>query len=209
MNCNIDFYSSHADELVDQYDSVEFDAVHQEWLDELPESGMILDIGAGSGRDARYLAGKGFSVVAVEHAANLRRLAQAKSISYPIHWLDDSLPELRQVFQLQTKFDLIIVSAVWMHIAPSHRERGFRKLSSLLKPGGKLIISLRHGDFTDGRSQYPVSASELANFANQFGLSYTLLTSDKRNDVLGRAKVEWQTVLLILPDDGTGAFPLI
>ena len=56
---------------------------------------------------------------------------------------------------------------------------------------------------------YSVSTGELAQLASQFGLTYRLLTPEKTNDELGRADVQWQTVLLTLPDNGTGAFPLI
>ena len=205
----IHYYSQNSESLAQQYDSVGFETVHADWLQRLPGEGTALDIGAGSGRDARFLAKHGLSVVAVEPAANLLHEAQVNSAQYPIHWLDDTLPELRQVFALQMKFDIILLSAVWMHILPSQRERTFRKLSSLLKPNGKLVISLRHGACHDERKMYPVSADELAQLASQFGLTYTLLTEQQQNDQLGRNDVSWQTVLLTLPDDGTGAFPLI
>lgn len=209
MTKNITYYSANASELARQYNSLPFEAVHKDWLNEIPKDGMVLDVGAGSGRDARYLAAKGLGVVAVEPSNGIRELAQQYTVSNPIHWIADSLPELTEVFRLQTKFDLILLSAVWMHIAPSSRERAFRKLSSLLKPNGKLIISLRHGICDDERTMYDVSADELAKFASQFGLTYRLLTNEKSADVLGRDGVTWQTVMLTLPDNGTGAFPLI
>lgn len=209
MTKNITYYSANASELAKQYNSVPFDEVHKAWLNEIPKDGIVLDVGAGSGRDARYLAAKGLGVVAVEPANGIRELAQQYTVSNPIHWIDDSLPELTEVFWLQTKFDLILLSAVWMHIAPSSRERAFRKLSSLLKPNGKLIISLRHGSCNDERTMYDVSADELAQFASQFGLTYRLLTNEQIADTLGRDDVTWQTVMLTLPDNGTGAFPLI
>ena len=209
MTANIEYYSTNAKELAEQYNSISFESVHKDWLDEIPKEGMVLDVGAGSGRDARYLAAKGLSVVAVEPALNIRELAQTYQVNTPIHWLSDTLPELSEVYKLQTKFDLILLSAVWMHIAPSLRERAFRKLSSLLKPNGKLVISLRHGQCQDERTMYAVSADELAQYASQFGLIYKLLTPDQAPDKLGRSDVSWQTVLLTLPDDGTGAFPLI
>ena len=123
---NITYYSTNASELAKQYDSVPFESVHKEWLQIIPKEGMVLDVGAGSGRDARYLAAKGLGVVAVEPASGIRELAQAYTISNPIHWISDSLPELTEVFRLHTKFDLILLSAVWMHIPPSSRERAFR-----------------------------------------------------------------------------------
>ena len=208
-NPTISFYSERALELSNQYERVAFETIHHDWLGFIPTEGMVLDVGAGSGRDARYLASKGLSVVAVEPADALLALAKQKTAGLNIHWLNDALPELREVFRLQTKFDLILLSAVWMHITLSERQRVFRKLSSLLKPNGKIVISLRHGPSPDSREMYPVSSSELAAFATQYGLQFKVLSSEKRSDQLGRNDVSWETILLILPDDGTGAFPLI
>ena len=63
----------------------------------------------------------------------------------------------------EISFDLILLSAVWMHIPPSDRARSIRKLANLLKPGGKLVISLRHGqnqaEFTQ-RNMHLVCADE-------------------------------------------------
>ncbi|WP_024873496.1 class I SAM-dependent methyltransferase [Tolumonas lignilytica] len=205
----ISFYSARAVELSNQYERVDFEAVHHDWLAFIPTEGMVLDVGAGSGRDARYLASKGLSVVAVEPAEELLALAKQNAVGLNIHWVNDALPELREVFRLQTKFDLILLSAVWMHIPASERQRVFRKLSSLLKPNGKIVLSLRHGPSPDSRVMYPVSSSELAAFATQYGLHFKVLSSEKRSDQLGRNDVSWETILLILPDDSTGAFPLI
>jgi protein-L-isoaspartate O-methyltransferase len=206
---NITYYSKQAESLSAQYDNVSFTDVHSDWLRHLPDKGWALDVGAGSGRDAAYLANKGLSVVAVEPTEGMRSLARSKNPQPNIHWLDDTLPELQKVFALQIKFDLILLSAVWMHIAPYSRERAFRKLSSLLKPNGKLVISLRHGECHDERVMYEVSTSEQVQLASKFGLSYELATSQMATDKLGRDGVSWQTVVLTLPDDGTGAFPLI
>lgn len=209
IDSTISFYSDRAVELSNQYERVDFESVHKDWLQFIPSEGMVLDVGAGSGRDARYLASKGLAVVAVEPADELLTLAKQKAAGLNIHWLSDSLPELREVFKLQTKFDLILLSAVWMHIPASERQRVFRKLSTLLKPNGKMVISLRHGLSPDERVMYPVSSSELAKFASQYGLRFDPLSSEKRTDQLGRHDVSWETILLTLPDDGTGAFPLI
>ncbi|MEO2279079.1 class I SAM-dependent methyltransferase [Pseudoalteromonas pernae] len=209
MSDNIHFYSVNAESLATQYDKVPFESVHKDWLDKLPTEGVALDIGAGSGRDARYLAAKGLSVIAVEPAEGIREVAQRYTTSHSIHWLDDRLPDLVNVLALQMKFDLILLSAVWMHIPPSQRERSFRKLSSLLKPNGRIVISLRHGCCDDERTMYDVCEAELSKLASQFGLTFKLLSDTKQQDELGRDNVSWQTVMCTLPDDGTGAFPLI
>ena len=206
---NVEFYSTNATTLTSQYDGLNFEKVHEDWLDYIPENGNVLDTGAGSGRDARYLAEQGLSVTAVEPSLGLRQIGIENSKVHNITWLDDSLPELSSVFKLETKYDLILLSAVWMHIPKSNRNRAIRKLSNLLKPNGKIIISLRHGKSPDERVMYDVSSSELATLATEYGLKCKILSDGVNRDTLGRDDVTWETVALILPDDGSGSFPLL
>ncbi|RUT67608.1 SAM-dependent methyltransferase, partial [Flavobacterium cupreum] len=64
---HIPHYEQNAQELVDRYESLSFEHVHADLLDLLPAPGAtILDVGAGSGRDAAWFAARGYDVVAVE-----------------------------------------------------------------------------------------------------------------------------------------------
>ncbi len=95
-----------------------------------------------------------------------------------------------------------------MHLAPSERERAFRKIANLLAPGGHFVVSLRFGEFADGRVAYPVSVDEIADLAKQFGLvlnHVSALTADSA----GRTEVQWQTLVLVLPDDGSASLSKI
>lgn len=203
-----DFYSKNADQLVRQYESVDTEKVHESWSQFIPYTkSMVLDIGAGSGRDAAWLADMGHEVFAVEPAQKLRKKAEMLHSQSNIYWMDDTLPALSEVYTLGFKFDLILINAVWMHIAPKNRERAFRKMTNLLKPGGKIVISLRHGPWHDERKMYPANTEELHGLAKNFALDVVLDT--KTEDKLGRAKVSWSTVVLWFPDDGTGSLPLL
>lgn len=203
MSATASFYEKNAIQLALQYDSLTFESVHQSWADYWPKSGdSVLDVGAGSGRDTRWMREQGCEVIAVEPNDALRQIGQ-QGTNPEITWLKDSLPVLSGVQNLGLRFDLILVSAVWMHLAPSARERAFRKLSNLLSPNGKLVISLRHGAFTDERVGYPVSAAELEQLAKNHSLT-PVLVSDS-DDSLQRTGVSWQTVVLSLPDDGSGS----
>lgn len=81
----MDFYTTHAQRLSNQYNSLSPETVHSTWLPHLPNlsnsqsinTNRALDIGAGSGRDASWLTAKGWNVVAVEPAAGLSRLGGA------------------------------------------------------------------------------------------------------------------------------------
>ena len=223
------FYNENADALAQQYLSKSFEEVHQSWAHLLPSiienpNARILDIGAGSGRDAKYIAQAALNkhgdqndtqVIAVEPANLLAELGTRQTEELNVKWLTDSLPALSNITKQEVSFDLILLSAVWMHIPISERARSIRKLANLLKPGGKLVISLRHTASTEqaeqeckARKMHAVCADELKQLATDVGL-FTKLETQKEEDKLGRGYVSWQTVVLQMPDDGTGAFPFI
>lgn len=205
---SIPYYEQHAARLAGQYESLAFQEVHAGLLDLLPAPGKtVLDVGAGSGRDAAWFAANGYDVVAVEPSEAM--LAQARRLhpSKNIHWLADSLPDLAKVRRLGLGFDLILLSAVWMHIPTDDRQRSLRKLATLLAPKGRIAISLRLGEPDTGRAMHAVSLHELSSLAQQFGLR--LVRASDSEDRLGRANVSWTTVVLGLPDDGLGALPLL
>jgi SAM-dependent methyltransferase len=204
----ISHYEQHAPGLVEQYESLSFQEVHAGLLDLLPPPGAtVLDVGAGSGRDAAWLAANGYDVVAVEPSDAMLTRARKLHPSSRIHWVSDSLPDLANVRRLGLSFDFILLSAVWMHIPPAARQRSLRKLATLLAPKGRIAISLRLGPADTARAMYEVSLPELSNLAQQFGLR--LVRTNDSQDKLGRSEVSWTNAVLGLPDDGLGALPLL
>ena len=204
----IAWYDANAELASDRYESVAFERVHGWLADLLPKlPAAVLDVGAGSGRDAAHLSGLGYDVVAVEPSARMRDLARAHHDDPRINWRDDRLPALKDTFATGLSFDVILVSAVWMHLAPTDRPRAFRKLITLLKPGGLLAITLRDGPDDDHRGFHPVNVDELRRLATDHGayVERESTTVDHR----GRGDVRWRQVAIRLPDDGTDALPLL
>ena len=203
------YYDQNADALIAKYDALNADEVHRAWAPKhLPmEPGFACDIGAGSGRDANWLAEQGWEVVAVEPSAMRDKSAAA---SHPrVTWLDDALPSLKSLRALGRRFDLILLSAVWMHVAPKDRERAFRILSELLNPSGLLVVTLRDGqDEEENRARgfHPVSADELISYANQRAVAFK---GRSQADDLVRSHVRWEALVFEMPDDGTGSLPLL
>jgi protein-L-isoaspartate O-methyltransferase len=75
-------YSVEAETLVKQYESIRFADVHRQMLHLIPTSpSRILDIGAGTGRDAAGFAAMGHTVVAVEPTAEFRTAAAVLALS--------------------------------------------------------------------------------------------------------------------------------
>ena len=94
-----------------------------------------------------------------------------------------------------------------MHIPPSDRARAFRKLINLLKPGGVLAISLRNGPAEPARGIHPVSLAEVETLVREHGAFVERKAAS--DDRMGRAEIHWTHIALRLPDDGTGALPLL
>jgi len=110
-------------ELLKRYESISFADAHASILHlNPPIPCRILDIGAGTGRDAAGLVALGRSVVAVEPTEELRRGAMLLHRSPMIEWLDDSLPNLAAVRARKVEFDLVMPTAVWMHLDEAQRE---------------------------------------------------------------------------------------
>ena len=191
------------------YEAIGFADIHKGAIPFLSATpGLALDIGAGSGRDAAWFAARGWDVVAVEPAAFMRRTAMQAHSSDRIRWVDDSLPGLSSVHRLGLAFDLIWISGVWMHVPPDDRARALRKLATLLKPGGRMVLTLRHGPAPEDRPMWPVDANEVERLGLDVGLALRVAT-ERADDLQGRREVRWQTVVLDLPDDGAGALPLL
>jgi SAM-dependent methyltransferase len=202
------WYDAHVSEVSSRYEHLVAENVHGWLVDLLPEApGLVLDVGAGTGRDAAWLASRGLEVVAVEPSSAMREEAQRLHSTASIRWISDSLPALDHTLRLGLTFELILLSGVWMHIPPGDRARAFRKLITLLKPGGLLAVTLRFGPSESGRGQHPVSQEEIARLARDHGAFLEKVVDS--GDQLGRSDVNWTQLAIRLPDDGTGALPLL
>lgn len=199
---SIAWYEAHAAQVVEQYERLSFADIHDWLIHRLPTDpgALVLDVGAGSGRDAAWFAERGYEVVAVEPSDAMRDEAHRRHSHPRISWLDDRVPDLMSVHRLGTAFDVIHVSAVWMHVPPSQRAHCFRKLITLLKPGGLLAVTLRIGEPDDERGIYPVSVEELHRLVREHGAYVEF--SDTSPDLLGRPDVSWAELAIRLPDDG-------
>ena len=68
-----DWYEANAEAVVPQYEAIDPAALHGWLRDLLPNAPVaVLDVGAGSGRDAAWLASLGHEVMAAEPSAAMR-----------------------------------------------------------------------------------------------------------------------------------------
>lgn len=188
-------YCEQADSLTIRYEAVTFDDVHRDMLPLIPTTpAHVLDIGAGTGRDAAALASRGHHVVAAEPVAALRRQGQRLHAADRINWIDSWLPDLTGVRHLGIQFDLIFLTAVWMHLDEQERRDGMRTVAELVAQRGRVFISLRHGPAPSDRRMFDVPADEVIDMASDQGLHAIHRVTNE--DQLGRFAVHWSYVVL-------------
>jgi len=186
-------YAEEAEELFKQYESIAFADAHRTVLHLIPTMpGRVLDIGSGTGRDAAWFAGRGHSVVAVEPTVAMRLPAMALHPSPRIDWLNDSLPDLALLLSRGETFDLVMLTAVWMHLDDAQRRRAMPNLASLVRARGTIIMKIRHGPVPPGRRMFEVSAEETINLARMQGLHPVLNVRTESSQERNRhAGVSW------------------
>ena len=189
------WYDAHAPDLVRRYEGINPANLHS-WLSGLlPNApGTVLDIGAGSGRDAGWFAAQGYDVVAVEPSTRMRSEAERLHPDPRIRWINDQLPDLTVVGPLAISFDVVMLSAVWQHVRPSQRDGAFRKIAALVRSGGLLAITLRSGPSPPRSEMHPVSLDEIDRLARNHGFAVDKV--EQTADQQGRSDVSWTSVAL-------------
>lgn len=178
------------DERFAQWASVRFDDVHRRVLDLLPPTpARVIDVGAGSGRDSQALALLGYDVLAVEPWAAMREAASKRHNHPSIVWLDDRLPGLDKVDGPNSVFDVLLVSAVWMHLDAPDREKAMRSLSRIASPGALLILTIRNPPDPQ-RAMWQVPLAEVRKQAHDCGFR-SVRQFQSNGDALGRGDVSW------------------
>jgi SAM-dependent methyltransferase len=192
-------YAAEAEELFRRYESIPTADAHREVLHLIPTApSSVLDIGSGTGRDAAWFASMGHRVVAVEPTDAMRIPAMALHPSPRIEWLNDSLPDLSLLLARDESFDLVMLTAVWMHFDEQQRQRAMPKLASLLRAGGVMIMKVRHGPVPQGRRMFEIPAQETIELARMQDLHPVLNLRTQANQEINRyAGVSWTSLAFV------------
>ncbi len=145
--------------------------------------GRALDVGAGEGADAIWLAQRGWQVVAADISSVAlergRRQAEDLGLADRIAWehLDVTAAELPP-----GPFDL--VSAQFLHFPPEHRDAVHAALAASVAPGGTLMIVGHHPSDIDagvGRPRWPELLATAEEVAAVLGSDWTIVAADARS----------------------------
>jgi len=184
-------YAEKAQRFAADYESVTFEKVHNPVRGFYPGApAKVLDIGAGTGRDAAALAALGYQVDAVEPTAAMREQGNLHHADAGINWIADSLPDLALVRASGKQYDLILLTAVWMHLQEQERLPAMQHCAALLGRNGIMSMSLRHGPVPPERHMFDIPDKETIALAHTCGLQL-LYQKSYKNDTLGRNDISW------------------
>jgi SAM-dependent methyltransferase len=102
-----------------------------------PKSGRALDIGAGEGRNALFLASLGLDVLAVDQSAvgmeKAQRLARERGLSLRTQAVD-----LNDFQAEPNSFD--VISSIFVHLPAALRAKVHTNVATWLKPGALFVL---------------------------------------------------------------------
>ena len=132
-------------DMVDDPDEAYYAERYREWLEpRLPESGVVLDAGCGSGRIAVPIAQRGLRVVGVDFLSGsierARRYARESGVDDRVELIESDLLEYLGGVD-DASFDAVVFLEVGF-VIPRLAET-MRELVRVLRPGGRLLASLR------------------------------------------------------------------
>lgn len=118
----------------------EFKSWIDAFLNQLPKGGEIFELGSAFGRDAKYIADKGFKVFCTDIIPQaLEKLAQEGFETAEYDFRDKPKAEWKE------RFDGFFASAVLLHAPQAVFEQALWNILEVLKVGGACAFSLKTG----------------------------------------------------------------
>ncbi len=111
----------------------------QQVLEGLEKGKVIVEVGAGTGRVAAWLARQGFPVIAVEPAAAMRRYGERRTAGLPVQWIAAHAYMLP--FPDSSQSAVLFFATLEFITEP---QRALREAVRILQPGGLLLLGLLH-----------------------------------------------------------------
>ncbi|WP_027308516.1 bifunctional 2-polyprenyl-6-hydroxyphenol methylase/3-demethylubiquinol 3-O-methyltransferase UbiG [Caloramator sp. ALD01] len=192
MNETIEYYNKNALDFYINTKDVDMQKLYDFFLKYLEKGAKILDLGCGSGRDAKHFLDNGYDVVALDASIEMVRLSSELTGRKTVHKTFNEL-------DYENEFDAIWACASLLHVSRKEIDDILYKISRALKPNGILFASFKYGDkeeFRNGRFfnfYEEKSFRELINNHQYFEIVETLITKDVRQ---GREDEIWFSVIL-------------
>lgn len=185
------YYNEHTREFIDKTKDADMTYLYNVFEKYIDAGGAILDLGCGTGRDAKHFIDEGYEVTAIDGSEELCRYA-SEYTGQPVAC------QLFSELDYYQHFDGIWASASLLHIAKGELPDIIRRIYDALKPGGYLYAGLKHGTFEgmrDGKYYSDYTEEELFAAIEKnggFAIAEYVEAEDVRDDV----DTEWINVVV-------------
>ena len=195
-------YEDKVAHLAERYDTIRNETLYAPVRHLIPDRpARVADIGAATGRDARWFADMGHRVTAVEPALGF--LERARATDGWVDWIQDALPDLPELVARGDRFDFINLMGVWHHLSPEERALAAPVLRTLAAPEGLLCLALRTGALPPGLPVHEVDPDRTARLLIGAGFDEIFrATSEAIQDGNKAAGVYWVWLVFRVPGGG-------
>ena len=149
INNTLNFYNSNSKTYIETTLSADMSHLYNDFLNNIPKGGHILDLGCGSGRDSLEFIKRGYKITAVDGSKELANAA-SKIIGQQV--ICSKFEDLK----LTETFDGIWASASLLHVNKNDIVDVIKNVSSNLKPNGVFYMSFKYGEneYIDEKGRY-------------------------------------------------------
>jgi len=181
MNKTLGYYNDSAKSFIEGTIDADLSDIHQRFLNYLPDSAHILDLGCGSGRDSKAFLDMGYTVTAMDGSIECCKLASD-------YIRQEVLCKTFEELDFDQAFDGVWACASLLHVPYKKLAGIFMKIAQAIKPGGILYASFKYGDFEGERNgRYFTDLNKnllkkLIEPVEEFEIVETFVTEDMRED---------------------------
>jgi ubiquinone/menaquinone biosynthesis C-methylase UbiE len=113
----------------------------KKFLSKIKSGGLILDIGCGAGRDAKYFTEKGYEVIGIDMSSELLNIAKLNAPKAKF-----KLMNMKNIEFDSNTFDGIWANASLVHLPQEYLVKVLSSIYKILKPNGYFYVSVKQGE---------------------------------------------------------------
>ena len=192
MNETLSYYNTNTSSFIESTQSVQMTKAWNRFTSKVTSGALILDLGCGSGRDAKYFLEHGFKVEAMDGSEELCKAA-SEYTGITVN------QQLFQDWKSEAKYNAIWACSSILHLSKQELKQVIGNIRDALLPAGIFYTSFKYGNFEGVRNgRYftdltEASFAELINEVSGFEIIEEWITSDVRP---GREEEKWLNVIL-------------
>lgn len=184
------YYEINAKKYIEETIECDMSKQYQLFLKYMNNTGKILDIGFGSGRDMIYFSSIGYDVKGIDPTPSFVNTMKDKGYDVSLLHSED--------MEYQNEFDGIWACASLLHVHRDNLKEVFKRCCNALKDNGIMYCSFKYGAFEGIKNEryFTYLNEQLFNeIIQDTGLTIleTSITGDVRSD---RASEQWLNVVM-------------